>query len=101
MDIEEAKEISRMGWPENQKAQRQHDAVDWLISEVERLTPPTDAGMYSITNPAYPQVKVGNFTICRQGDHGVWIQREDTEEGGEFRDFVFEPVLAAFWKENF
>ena len=38
MNIEEAREISKMGWPENQKAQRQHDAVDWLIAEHDRLT---------------------------------------------------------------
>ena len=37
MDLEQAREIAKMGWPENQKAQRQHDAVDWLIVEVERL----------------------------------------------------------------
>jgi len=60
-----------------------------------------EAGMYAVSNPDYPQVKVGNFTICRQNNDGVWIQREDTGEGGEFRDSVFEPVLAAFWKENF
>ena len=38
MDIEECKEIAKMGWPENQKAQRQHDAVDWLIGEFDRLS---------------------------------------------------------------
>lgn len=59
------------------------------------------AGMYAVHDPCYPQVKVGNFIICRQNDNGVWIQREDTEEGGEFRDSVFEPFLAQFWKENF
>ena len=37
MDLEEARDISKMGWPENQKAQRQHDAVDWLCAEVDRL----------------------------------------------------------------
>ena len=38
MDIEECRKIAGMGWPENQKAQRQHDAVDWLIVEVDRLS---------------------------------------------------------------
>ena len=60
-----------------------------------------EVGMYAVNNPDYPQVKVGNFTICRQNDEGVWIQREDTGEGGEFRDAVFGPILAQFWKENF
>ena len=68
-----------------------------------------EAGMYAVNNPDYPQVKVfyksfvriGNFTICQQNEHGVWIQRGDTEEGGEVHDSVFEPFLAQFWKENF
>ena len=101
MTLEEAKDICAKGWPENQRMQHRFDVEQWLISEVERLTPPTDAGMYSVDNPAYPQVKVGNFTICRQNESGVWIQREDTDEGGEFDDSLFEPTLDEFWKEHF
>lgn len=108
MNIEEAKEISAAGWPDSQIMQRKFDAAQWLISEVERLekmtTETTDkplAGMYAVNDPRYPQVKVGNFIICRQNNDGVWMQREDTDEGGEFCDSVFEPALAEFWKENF
>ena len=61
----------------------------------------TEAGMYAVSNPDYPQVKVGNFIICRQNEQGVWIQREDTGEGGEFNDSIFEPFMAQFWKEHF
>lgn len=59
-----------------------------------------EAGMYSVFDPAYPQVKVGDFTICRQSAESVWIQQE-CGEGGEFHDSIFEPAIAAFWKDHF
>lgn len=59
-----------------------------------------DAGMYAVNDPSYPQVKVGDFTICRQDDQSVWIQREGGE-GGQFSDAAFSDALEAFWREHF
>lgn len=57
-------------------------------------------GMYEVENPDYPQVKVGKYTICRQGGNSVWMQTEKGE-GAEFQDELFEKVLDDFWKDHF
>ena len=59
-----------------------------------------EVGMYAVADPTYPQVQVGELTICRQDDSSVWIQRE-CGEGGQFSDVAFSAALEAFWKEHF
>jgi carbon storage regulator len=58
------------------------------------------AGMYEVSDPAYPQVKVGKYTICRQDDKSIWIQT-DNGEGGQFSDEKFFAAVDAFYRENF
>ena len=57
-------------------------------------------GMSAVYDPAYHKIKIGEFTICRMDEESVWIKR-DSEEGGQFKDSLIEPVIAALWKENF
>lgn len=57
-------------------------------------------GMYEMGNPNYPKVKVGEYTICRQDENSVWIQREDGE-GGQFSDSKFVLAIDKFYQENF
>jgi len=57
-------------------------------------------GMYEIGNPTYPQVRVGQFVICRQDDKSVWIAHDDGE-GGQFKDALFEAALLEFWHKHF
>lgn len=59
-----------------------------------------DVGMYEVADPAYPQVKVGKYTICRQDEKSVWIQTDDGE-GGQFPDEAFFAVVDAFYRYNF
>lgn len=58
------------------------------------------AGMYEVADPTYPQVKVGDFTICRQDEKSVWIQTEDGE-GAQFPDELFEKAILEFYQANF
>jgi hypothetical protein len=58
------------------------------------------AGMYEVVDPTYPQVKIGNFTICRQDDNSVWICCEDGE-GAQFPDKEFEAAISKFYNERF
>lgn len=64
----------------------------WCVEKV--------AGMYAVSDPSYPQVKVGRFTICRQDDVSVWIQNEDGE-GCQFSDTLFEAAILDFWRKHF
>ena len=57
-------------------------------------------GMYAITDPNYPQIKVGEFTICRQDESSVWIQTEKGE-GASFSDALFGEAIKSFFDTNF
>ncbi len=58
-------------------------------------------GMYALAdNPPCPSVKAGDYTICRQADGRIWIQRGDGE-GGEFSEAAFAEAVAAFYNEHF
>ena len=59
-----------------------------------------DLGMYLTTDPNYPQVKIGDFTICRQDEKSVWIQTTDGE-GASFPDAMIEKAIKAFYDSNF
>lgn len=59
-----------------------------------------DVGMYAINSPLYPQVKVGEFIICKHDDASVWIQRGE-KEGGQFQNTSFESTLKKFWNDFF
>ena len=59
-----------------------------------------EPGMYAAANPSYPQVKVGNFIICRQDETSVWIQL-DSGEGGQFSDEVFSLAIDTFFRSHF
>ena len=60
----------------------------------------TELGMYQITNDAYPKVKIGIYTICRQDERSVWIEKDDGE-GAQFSDDSFFKAIDEFYKENF
>ena len=83
-------------WQSKGEAQLHMQATHWLPI----LGDEDDCGMYAVYDPAYHKVKIGEFTICRMDDESVWIKR-DSEEGGQFKDSLLEPVIAAFWRENF
>jgi hypothetical protein len=57
-------------------------------------------GMYEVNDPSYPQVKTGEYTICRQDDKGVWIQKADGE-GASFSDAAFSAAIKEFYDKNF
>jgi hypothetical protein len=57
-------------------------------------------GMYAVNDPTHPQVKIGDFTICRQDKDGVWIQNDDGE-GAEFPDALFGACVKDFFEKNF
>jgi hypothetical protein len=63
----------------------------WML---EPITKPV--GMYGET----PRVQVGKFSICRQDDKSVWIQKDDGE-GGQFPDTAFEEAIETFYNERF
>jgi hypothetical protein len=69
---------------------------DWCIEPwmLEPITKPV--GMYGET----PRVQVGKFSICRQDDNSVWIQKDDGE-GGQFPDTAFEEAIETFYNERF
>jgi len=58
-------------------------------------------GMYKVGDKKYPKVKVGKFTICRQDEVSVWIQADESGEGGQFSDALFGDVVAAFYDKHF
>lgn len=58
------------------------------------------AGMYAMHDPAYHQVAVGQFTICRQDNNSIWIQRQDGE-GAQFSDSLFESAIKEFYEKHF
>ncbi len=67
------------------------DQLPWIVK---------GPGMYEVDNPAYPKVQVGKYTICRQDENSVWIQR-DGGEGGQFRDDNFERAIENYFNDNF
>jgi hypothetical protein len=89
-----------MVWGESQTGHAKvlRDAISELQKQPDVRF--TDPGMYAVHNPAYPQVKIGDFTVCRQDDSSVWIQR-DGGEGGQFTDDIFAASLETFWKKHF
>ena len=56
-------------------------------------------GMYAVSDPAYPKIHVGGFTICRHDATTVWIQ--DENEGAQFQDSEFELAIRAFFDAHF
>lgn len=64
------------------------------------MTEKIAAGMYEVDDPAYPQVKIGKYTICRQDDESVWIQTDDGE-GAQFSDVSFFTAVDEFYRANF
>jgi len=57
--------------------------------------------MYAVNGiNSVPVVKIGEYTICRQGDTSVWIQHE-SGEGGEFADRLILPVVEEFYRKHF
>jgi hypothetical protein len=77
-----------------------HYLVGAFTTEKQNMKKKSVAGMYEVADPTYPQVKVGNFTICRQDDKSVWIQTEEGE-GAQFPDDLFEKAISEFYCENF
>jgi hypothetical protein len=99
MNIEEILEDRKKAYPQFGDC----EVIEWLLEECERLTAPVvfnDLGMYAVADPNYPQVKVGDLTICRQDSKNVWIQHE-SGEGAAFPDTLFGPALLGFYNKHF
>lgn len=65
------------------------------------MTPQPLSGMYALhTDPNFHRVVVGKFTICRQDEQNVWIQK-DGEEGAAFPNHLFERAISKFFDANF
>jgi len=60
----------------------------------------SELGMYEINKADIDRIEVGEFTIVRQDNDSVWIQRSDGE-GGQFSDKAFEAAIMKFYAENF
>lgn len=60
-----------------------------------------ELGMYALAgNPPCASVQIGDFTLCRQSEGKIWIQRGDGE-GGEFSENKLAEFIAKYYDENF
>lgn len=58
------------------------------------------AGMYSVFENMEGNVVIGKFTLCKQCDGQIWIQKS-YDEGGAFCENQLEKVIQDFFNKKF